>query len=294
MTSSKIILTSLLCFTLSGIGRSYSQTDSLPVAIADSAAKSAAVKKHNLFVSTAFGSNMIFLGSSISSNNPYYGAGLVYGYKGSFFLSASATHIRDIEPFGAFFSAAADYKHTFNKWFDVAAEVAGYKTDFRRREKLFSDFTYAGFTAGFDWKILYTRITSSLIYSGETKGYLQISNSRYFQTPYFLKKKAYVSFFPEINLLMGQLVKVDDDSGNPIQGYMPPFFRQRPDQPLPLITVSTRFAPVYLNFSSPVTFSYKGFSLEADPCYILPTFKDNMIKPPKGFTFYMTATFRIF
>ena len=287
------ILSALLFISI-GTFSVYGQADSSSTAVNDTVAVKAHTPKHNLFVSGSFGSNMIFLGSSISSNNPYYGTGLVYGYRNEFFLSASATHIQGIDPFCAFYSAAADYKHTFNKWFDISAELAGYSTNFRKSQMPFSSFSYAGLTAGFDWKILYTRVTGSLIYSGQTKGYLQVSNSRYFQSPYFFRKKAFVSFYPEINLLMGQIVKVENDLGNTMHSYIPPFMRQRRDQPVPVMTLSTRFAPVYVNFSAPLTFTYNRFSIEADPCYILPAYSDDMIQLPKGFTFYLTASFRIF
>jgi hypothetical protein len=287
-----LILLSVLLVSVMNI---YGQADSTRTVKTDSSVSaSATAGKHTLFATAGFGSNMLFLGSSMSSGNPFYSGGLVYGYRSSLYLSAGATHISGTTPFLAYYSAGLDYKHTFNSWLDISANMSGYTMSRSASSTLFNDFGYASFTAGFDWRILYTKVTGAVLYSGQAKGYLQISNSRYFQSPYFMKGKAFVSFYPEINLLMGEIVTADTTTVSGSRTYVPPFMRIRRDRLPPQVTYSSRFGPVFFEFSAPVSFSYGRMSLEATPCYLLPAFRSNVMKAPEGFTFFMTATFRIF
>ena len=159
------------------------------------------------------GSNMIYLGTSISNNKPFYSASVTYGYRNTLFATASASHLNRTSPFFAFYNLAVNYSHTFNSWFDISADIAVYKTAESLQDSLFSDFGYLNLTTGFDWKLLYTRISFSGIVSEENGFYLQISNSRYFETGEFLKGKALVYFDPDIDILFGNLTTVETISG---------------------------------------------------------------------------------
>ncbi|MCK7541752.1 MAG: hypothetical protein MZV63_68120 [Marinilabiliales bacterium] len=64
------------------------------------------------------------------------------------------------------------------------------------RDTLFSNFTYADATLGFDWRILYSKISVGGLFSDGSQFYLQARNSRYFETPSFAKEKAFFSFDP--------------------------------------------------------------------------------------------------
>ncbi len=152
---------------------------------------------------------MIYLGTSISNNKPFCSAAVTYGYRSKFFVSASATHLSDINPYLAFYTLSMNYSHTFNSWFDISADVAGYKAAESLRDSLFADFAYLSLTTGFDWKLLYTRISFSELVSEENGFYLQISNSHYFETPAFFNGKALISFDPVIDLLCGNLITVE-------------------------------------------------------------------------------------
>ncbi|MGD0583823.1 MAG: hypothetical protein ABR974_12870 [Bacteroidales bacterium] len=273
----------------------YGQNDTNNNALADTGSKGSAVfPKNSLFATAGFGSNMIFLGSTISQNRPFYSTGLVYGFRNSIYLSASATHIEGMDPFLAYYSAAADYKHTFNSWFDISAEISGYKPAPSLEQTLFNEFIFANFTAGFDWKILYTRISTGALFSENTTGYIQVSNSRYFQTPEFFKGRSYISFNPEINMLFGDIGTLETTTGERQESYTPPFLNTRKDPPPSNDSYSSRFGPMNFEFSLPVTLNYSKFSLEADPCYILPAFRNSTSQVPQGFTIYITASFRLF
>jgi hypothetical protein len=76
-------------------------------------------------------------------------------------------------------------------------------------DTLLSNFTYGDLTLGFDWKLIYTKISVGALISDENQTFLQIRNSRYFQIHEFIWKKSIISFDPYINLLMGTRYKVE-------------------------------------------------------------------------------------
>ncbi len=182
---------------------------------------------HSLYTGIGAGSNMIYLGTSISNNKPYYSASATYGYRNSLFVSASASHLNETTPYIAFYNLAVNYSHTFNSWFDISSDMAGYKTAEPLQDSLFSDFAYLNLTTGFDWKLLYTRISFSGIISEENGFYLQVSNSRYFETPEFFKGKALIYFNPDIDILFGNLISIEKASGSNKYGNAPPFSHAR-------------------------------------------------------------------
>jgi hypothetical protein len=249
---------------------------------------------HSLYAGIGAGSNMIYLGTSISDNKPFYSAAATYGYRNSLFVSASASHLNETTPYLAFYNLAMNYSHTFNSWFDISSDIAGYRTSEPLQDSLFSDFAYLNLTPGFDWKLLYTRISFSGIISGETGFYLQVSNSRYFETPEFFKGKALIYFNPDIDILFGNLVSIENASGSNKYGNAPPFSHARMKQANSSDTVTEKFGLMDFQFSIPVTFSYGRFSLEAEASYLLPMYSDPYYPDLKGFTFYLNALVKIF
>ena len=249
---------------------------------------------HSLFGGVGSGSNMIYLGSTISHDQPFYSTALTYGYRGSFYASASASHLRGINPYLAFYSLSLNYSHVFNSWFDVSADIAGYKTPESLQETLFSDFAFINFTTGFDWKLIYTKLSLGGLISEDSRGYLQVRNSRYFETPDFFKGKARVSFDPNIVILFGELVKIETITGVTKFGASPPFrhFKKNPNSTTE--SYSSKFGLIDFEFSLPVTFSYSNFSIEAEASYILPAFTNPDYPAPKGFSFFLNVYFRIF
>ena len=269
------------------------QADSVTVGKPDTVETSVVKQgKHSLYASAALGSNMVYLGSTITSNKPYYSAGLTYGYKTDFYLSASASHIQGTDPFAAFMSLSANYLHTFNKWFDISAQASGFFPAQSLKSTLFNNFVFGNFTAGFDWKILYTKVSAGALLSSTNTGFIQFSNSRYFETHSFFKGKAFVSFDPEINLLFGEIITEKTQTGE--KRYTPPFRHYRKIPPPPLVTYSERFGAMNAQFILPVAFNYGKFNLEAMPCYIVPATNKSINYISKGFTFYLTAVFKIF
>jgi hypothetical protein len=248
---------------------------------------------HSLYGAAGGGSNMVYLGTSLSKNKPYYGASLAYGYKNTFFASANVTHLSETDPFIAFSSLSLNYSHAFNDWFDLSADLAWYNTPESLSDSLFADFAYFNITTGFDWKILYTRIFFSGVVSESNGFYMQISNSRYFETPSFFNGKSLVSFNPDIDLLFGNLLYSETQEGSRKYKMAPPFSHGN-QKPGSNEKYTEKFGLVDIEFSFPVTFNYGRFTVEAEPAYILPVYSSQLYQSPEGFTFYLNLFVKIF
>jgi hypothetical protein len=94
---------------------------------ADSTASSKYTDHHAFYAGSGYGSNMIYLGSTISGNLPYgYGA-LSYVLGGELSLTGSAFFIPAFEPSApAFSSVSAYYSHDFTRWLDISTGVSRY------------------------------------------------------------------------------------------------------------------------------------------------------------------------
>jgi hypothetical protein len=273
----------------------FSQTDSLPQSGNDHAPETDSSSHfHTLYAGVGTGSNMIYLGSTISHDQPFYSKAITYGYKSSFYASVSASHLKGVNPYMAFYSLSLNYSHVFNSWFDISSNIAGYKTPESLQETLFSDFAFINFTMGFDWKLIYKKLSFGGLISDDSRGYLQVRNSRYFETPKFLKGKGQISFDPNINTLFGELIKIETITGITKFGASPPFrhFKKNPNTTTE--TYSSKFGLMDFEFSLPVTFSFGNFSIEAEPTYILPAYTNPDYPAPKGFSFFLTAYLKIF
>lgn len=289
----RIIVCATLVMALFSPG--LSQQDTLQKAVTDTLHPgNSSASIHSLYAGAGAGSNMIYLGSSISNNLPFYSASITYGLKNSLFASVSATHLSETYPYVAFYSAALNYSHTFNSWFDISADIAGYNTAESLQDSLFSDFVFANLTTGFDWKLIYTRISFSEIVSEENGFYLQVSNSRYFETPDFFKGKSFVSFDPAIDILFGDIISIETETGSTKYGNSPPFNHSKKKPVNPTEKITEKFGLLDIEFSLPVTFNYGKFSIEAESSYLLPVNSNPYYPPPEGFYFYLNAFFKIF
>ncbi len=289
-----IPLLQLVLLILVFSSKAYSQTDTLAKSIKEhDQGTESPVPVHALYAGVGFGSNLIYLGSTISNNHPFYASSITYGYRNSFYISASGSHVNGINPFMAFYSLSFDYNHVFNSWFDISADLSGYKTLKSLQKTLFNDFVFLNLTAGFDWKLIYTQLSFGGLASDKCRGYIQIKNSRYFETPRFFKGKGLISFDPDFNILLGELVRTEYTSGSTKVRNLPPFrhFNKITDSTIKSYTYY--FGLMSCEFSIPVTFSYGNFSIEAEPDYILPSYANSDYPAPKGLLFFLNIVFRI-
>ncbi len=173
---------------------------------ADTIKSLSATDRHALYTGAGYGSNMIYLGSTISQDQPYSYGNITYGFHNKLFASVSAVNLSKFDPLAAFYIGGLSFSHVFNSWFDISAGFYRYEVDKRLTDTLFNSFSYGDVTLGIDWKLIYTKISYGSIISNDPQGYLQINNSRYFQTPDFFRKKVNISFDPYVNLLFGTLL----------------------------------------------------------------------------------------
>lgn len=168
---------------------------------------------HALYAGGGYGSNMIYLGATMSQDQPYGYANMTYGFKNKLYAAVSAVNLSKFDRPAAFYIGGLSFSHPFNKTFDISAGVYRYQVDNILADTLFNSFNYGDATIGIDWRLIYTRISFGSMISKEPQGYFQINNSRYFQTPEIFRKKANFSFDPYVNLLFGTLYTSEVTNG---------------------------------------------------------------------------------
>ncbi|HPF04292.1 MAG TPA: hypothetical protein PLV06_13325 [Bacteroidales bacterium] len=242
---------------------------------------------HSLFSGAAVGYNMMYMGSSISGDKPYYSGGLTYGFRNELYFSAYTYHLNTFDPVISFSTFSLVYAHTFNTWFDISLSASRYQVNKDLTDTLFTSFFYGDLTLGFDWRILYTKLSAGALFAESNGFYLQIKNSRYFETPSFLKNNAYFSFDPGVNLLFGTLTETSE--GMVVR---PPYSSGRQGGGSSSTSTNTSFSLLEIDFGLPISFNIGKFTIDAEPGYALPVYKD---APPetKGFVFSLSVFFRI-
>jgi hypothetical protein len=299
---------------------------------ADSTVLSKNTDRHALYAGAGYGNNMIYLGSTISQDLPFgYGA-LSYILGGELSLTGSAFYLPALEPSApAFSSISLSYNHDFTKWLDIAAGVYRYMVKPSLTDTLFGNFNYADLTLGLDWKILYTEVSYGGFLVKDPPAYLQVKNSRYFETPSFFNGKANVSFYPYANLLFGNLTMSETWNGTEIitttQTLVTPVSlagsqgsgngqgsgagsgqgagtgtgsstttttTTTTEIPTTNTVYSEKFNLIEMEIGLPVTINFDFMSFEADLSYVFPTYSDPDYPAPKGFVFMFSAYFKIF
>ena len=288
-----ILLYSLLIIPVTM--NAFSQNDTVSISTENDTIKSEPeASHHSLYSAAGYGSNMIYLGSTISENQPFGYASLTYVFRDEFAASFSAIHLSGYKPYLAFYSLTISYSHTFNSWLDISTGISRYQINNSAEDTLFSNFFFGDITLGFDWKILYSKISAGGLFSDQNRVYFQVKNSRYFQTPEFSRKNLYFSFDPYVNLLLGTLTKVETTTGNSVK-ISPPFRNHGSDNHTTINTkYSNMFGIMEVDFGIPVTFNAGRFTIEAEPSYLLPVYDDPDYPELKGTVFMLSIYFRIF
>lgn len=288
----RIITTSFLLILLCHVSAQSVSDTTLSDTISDSGVKESI---HSLYGGAGMGSNMIYLGYTLSQDRPFGYGYISYGLKDKLYLSATGYTLSDLSPFIAYYSLDLSFAHTFNSWFDISLSLSRYNVQESLKDTLFNSFSYADATLGFDWKILYTKLSVGGVLAEENGLYLQFRNSRYFETPSFAGDKAYFYFDPYVNLLLGTMYSVDTTETTTGGGEHP---GNRPWAGGGITTTSTvytgKFGFMEMDFGLPIAFTYDFFTIEAEPGYILPLYSDNGAQEMKGFIFMISAFFRFF
>jgi hypothetical protein len=253
--------------------------------------------RHSLYTGAGYGSNMIYLGSTISRNQPYGYGNITYGFKNQLYASASAVHLSGADPFLAFYIGALNYNHVINSWLDISAGIYRYQVPPSLSDTLFSNFIYGDLTIGFDWNLLYSKLSVGGLFSEESQAYFQFRNSRYFQTPEFFKGKANISFDPYANILFGSLIEIKTSEETSVVPSSPGRkWRQKNTShgTSTIISTSERFGIMELDFGLPVALNTDFMTIEAEVNYVFPLYNDPVYRSPKGFILMLSGLFRIF
>jgi hypothetical protein len=255
---------------------------------------------HSLYAGAGFGSNMVYLGSTISQDNPYTYGSLTYGFRNEIFASVAAVHLSRLNPYLAFYIGSLNYSHTFNNWFDISAGIYRYEVVPSLEDTLFNSFTYSDLTLGFDWKLLYSKISAGGLFSTENQVFFQLRNSRYFQTPEFFNGKVNISFDPYVNLLLGTLTEVETSTETAYYYSISSPYRKWRNSGHVTATTDTiysysgRFGLLEIDFGIPVAFNTNFMTIEFEPSYVVPFYDDDYYLSTKGFVFNLSIIFRIF
>jgi hypothetical protein len=261
--------------------------------LSDTATAAGKGSVHALYAGTGYGSNMIYMGTTMSQDHSFGYASVSYGFKDKLYLTATGYTINDFSPFMAFNSLGISFAHTFNSWFDISTGLSRYNVAASLRDTLFSNFTYADATLGFDWRILYSKISLGGLFADGGQFYLQTRHSRYFETPSFAGDKAFFSFDPYVNIIFGKMVSITTASGTTTTvspGYKPWGNSSQGSTG----SYTETFGPMEIDFGVPIAFSYDFFTIEAEPGYVLPLYSETGTTGMKGFLFMVSAFFRIF
>ena len=282
----------------------FAQTVDKSLLVTDTASTESKGSVHALYAGGGYGSNMIYLGSTISQDHAFGYASLSYGLKNELFATVSAVHLSGLTPYVAFYIGSINYSHVFNKWFDISAGIYRYEVDPSLTDTLFSSFTYGDVTFGFDWKLIYSKISAGGLFSEGNQAYFQFRNSRYFQTPEFLKHKVNISFDPYVNLLFGTLTEVKSTTetayyysvSSPYRKWRYSGTGSTTGTPYTSTSYSyeNRFGLLEIDFGLPVALNTDFMTIEAEPSYVIPFYDDAYYPGAKGFIFSLSIYFRIF
>jgi hypothetical protein len=252
---------------------------------------------HSLYTNIGFGNNMVYMGSDLSQNKPFYYGALTYGYNDEFYASVSAYHLSAFDQFMTFNTFSLSYNHNLKKGFDISLGISRYQVPTELTDTLFNNFFYANAAIGLDWKILYTNLSVGGILSETSSAYFQLRNSRYIQTPEFFDGKAYFAFDPYMNLLFGSLTKTVTADGTKL-GISPPFKSGNSSGSKSpgggsSGTTSTIFTLMEVDFGLPVSFNIGKLTIEIEPGYALPLYSESDVFNPKGFVLLLGCYFKI-
>jgi len=182
----------------------------------------------------------------------------------------------------------------FNSWFDISAGLYRYQVPASLTDTLFSSFTYADLTLGFDWRLIYSKISAGGLFAGETQAYFQLRNSRYFKTPDFFKGRANISFDPYVDLLFGTLIESTTSTERMVMIPTPSRQWGRFWHSTSTTSYSKKQGLMEVDFGLPVAFNTDHMTIEAEPGYLLPVHADPDYPGSKGFIFQLSVFFRIF
>jgi hypothetical protein len=160
-------------------------------------------KQHYLSSSLSYGNNSSFLGRFQSRTMPYLGADVTVMHRKGFWVSAMAYDIVSSPIVVDEIDLMAGWSFDISKKWDASLFYGRYF--FPENTELLKSYVAnsASVAAGFDWSILYTRLSSAYIFGNDIRDvFLILDNSHYFEFPNILGGD-YVSIDPQVSLIAG-------------------------------------------------------------------------------------------
>lgn len=247
-------------------------------------------KTHQLFAGTGYGSNLIYYGTSVSGNQPYFSGELLYSWKGGIWAGAGFFHLPGEQPFISFLDLSTGYTHIFNKVFDAGASISQFHGSQTLENTLYSDYTYLSGNLGIDWFVLYTSMSPGWLLAEDNSFYFLVKNSHYIRTGNLGNKLSYLSFNPGFSFMFGSYAWMSQVPRTGA-GFGPGF-----GNPINPIQTEIRedFRLLDMQLSIPVAFYSGHFSLEAEPAYFINFIKDENGDTSRRFFFTLGIYYKIF
>ncbi len=238
---------------------------------------------NQVFAGVGFGSNLIYFGTSLTGNQPYLSAELLYAWEEGIWAGAGFFHLPGTQPFIAFSNFAVGYSHVFNQIFDASTSISRFNANNVASVDTYSDYTFLSASLGIDWVVLYTSIKPGWLFAQENSFYLLVKNSHYFFTRNLGNSNSFFSFNPGLSFMIGTYAWLSHTT-RPLYP-----IRRRPGMiitPVP-IEVNQEFRPLDMQISLPVAFNTKRMSLEFEPAFFYNFYQVETL--PKGGHFFFTT-----
>lgn len=275
----------LLSLLFIGVNHGLAQTHTPPDGSEDQAAA------HQFFGGAGYGTNLIYYGTSVSGDQPYFSAEMIYAWDKGFWASAGLFHLPDQEPFFSFTDLSAGYAYVFNKTLDAGLSASRYHTEESIDTTFYSDYTFLGANLGIDWLLLYTTLMPGWLLAEENSFYLVIDNTHFFRTPAFGKKEAYLTFNPGMSLLFGSYAWLRQYRRQGSGGQGPGYGGNRYSTTTAIEEEDFRLLDLQL--SIPIEFFLGRFSLEFEPAYFVNFIQEATQETEDRFFFTLGLYYKI-
>jgi len=282
------------------------------------------IKKHSFYSMTGYGSTAIYPGSTLEGSQKLALGSLIYSYRNKFFVSIGSIDLINNGIPADYINPSLIYTLNPTKWLDISVTGSAFRVNSKYADSLRQNFTLADITTGLNAGFMKTDISFSWLYSDRSNFFIQIRNSKYFQTRTFLNNRLSFSFNPYVKLLAGTHYRsvnesisstnividtiavvlpvnqqTTDNNGNrtmndPSLNYTTVINQSAITTTSVVTTLKNRFGLMEISAGIPVSINFRRVSVEAEAGYVLPAYSDELVPRPKGFIFMVTGLIRLF
>lgn len=231
-----------------------------------------------LLLGFTYGNNSSYLGRFQNARLPYISTDITYRHKSGLWISALAFDIQNSTTF-------IDEIDLLGGWnFDLSKKIDGsiyYSRYFIKPESELIKASVANAIngyVGFDYNILYSRLTVAHIF-GETSDFFMImDHSRYLEWEKVFHKEDYFSVEPKISMILGTQSFVESHlirNTSPVSS--PVITPKGPGRPSGSTTdnqseetIVKKFNVISYEISIPISYTFKKFTIEVSGRYSIP------------------------